>query len=506
MDEHGFSTPNRLCVTPQRKRLWTPASITNAYSAKRRRISTSFELGDEDVLEVENPAASHTTEADRFISAPNEHGVPLNITPRTQRIARIFGLIGDKRLKFSDSGSRASGSQDSMTMHRLQMLKVFAPSSRTSPLSAASHLATRNRTFVLALDGPGIPSDPFAFPLSWSKKNAIAVACGRDLYYQHLDTRMITHLGTLDRRSYGKLASIVWSQESPVLLAAGTSMGMVQIWDSPGQTVRRQWRCEEFNGVGGLDWNGDLLAAGTAHGDVYLFDTRMQDPVSKLTMHKGKVHGVRWSHDRKYLATGDQHGVVQIWDARAGEVLSDSHRKGGKWRHYAPVKALAWCPWKPDLLATGSTYPDGKIRIWSVKNSPTISPLHTIPLNTSVTSLIWSPHCRELLSTHGTSWTYRSASASAPALPAGATVLPTGVVATKLPCTNSITVHSYPSMKHVVSVQAHLAAVGHSCLSPDGTMVFTICPAEEAMKMWKVWGKPENAVKKESAFDKCSIR
>lgn len=36
-------TPNIIdpCVTPLRKRTWTPGSITNAYSAKRRRISVA---------------------------------------------------------------------------------------------------------------------------------------------------------------------------------------------------------------------------------------------------------------------------------------------------------------------------------------------------------------------------------------------------------------------------------------------------------------------------------
>jgi len=37
-------------------------------------------------------------------------------------------------------------------------------------------------------------------------------------------------------------------------------------------------------------------------------------------------------------------------------------------------------------------------------------------------------------------------------------------------------------------------------------MVFTICYREEAMKMWKVWGRREESGKKESAFDKFSIR
>jgi cell division cycle 20, cofactor of APC complex len=37
-------------------------------------------------------------------------------------------------------------------------------------------------------------------------------------------------------------------------------------------------------------------------------------------------------------------------------------------------------------------------------------------------------------------------------------------------------------------------------------MVFTICYREEAMKMWKVWGRREEGGRKESAFDKFNIR
>ena len=93
-------------------------------------------------------------------------------------------------------------------------------------------------------------------------------------------------------------------------------------------------------------------------------------------------------------------------------------------------------------------------------------------MRTAITSLHWSPHCKELLSTHGDSWQ-------------------DGVGGLKKHSTefsNSITVHSYPSYNRLLSLTAHTSAIGHSCLSPDGTKIFTICPVEEAMKMWKVWG------------------
>lgn len=157
---------------------------------------------------------------------------------------------------------------------------------------------------------------------------------------------------------------------------------------------------------------------------------------------------------------------------------------------------MAWCPWQPDILATGSVFPDGKIRIFSVKSTSTIpTPQYVLPLNTAVTSLHWSPHCKELLSSHGTSWH-----------PNSPMIVNGRPIPASSPLANSITVHSYPSYRRLVSVTAHMGAVSHSCLSPDGTMLFTMCPAEEAMKMWKVWGLPTRETKRESSFSKFTIR
>jgi len=74
------------------------------------------------------------------------------------------------------------------------------------------------------------------------------------------------------------------------------------------------------------------------------------------------------------------------------------------------------------------------------------------------------------------------------------------------PMTNSVTVHAYPSCKKLVSVPAHMEVVSHSCLSPDGTSVFTLSPWEQSMKMWKVWGVKEQVGKRESVFDQYAIR
>ncbi|GJE88967.1 WD40 repeat-like protein [Phanerochaete sordida] len=481
--------PTNLCVTPRRKRTWTPSSVTNAYTNKRRRVSlAAVDLKAEAIAGPSSAPARVQPSGDRFISSRPEIQAPLNITPRTRRIANVFGLIDERVLRFTDITPSVADSSDYSSL-RTNFAQLLTKTSKVASTSCVANLGARKQ-FVLALDGPGVPPDPFAYPLTWSHRNQIAVACGKDVYYQDLDSRVIKHLCKVTKTSQGRPTSVQWSTESPSEIAVGTTLGSIQLFDAGVGDSIREWREENWSAVGGMDWRGAVLAAGADGGTVEFYDARDPLIVTRLEQHRSKVHGVKFSPDGNHLATSDQNGVVYIWDVRMSRPLGDCKRVGGRIKHGAPVKALAWCPWQPDLLATGSTYPDGKIRVFSTKaTSPIAAPVHALALHTAVTSLQWSPHAKELLSTHGTSWDPR-----APRTALGRPVaLPT-------PLTNSITVHAWPSARRLLSVTAHAGAVGHSCLSPDGTSVFTICPAEEAMKMWKVWSAPELPARASGSF------
>jgi cell division cycle protein 20 (cofactor of APC complex) len=213
-----------------------------------------------------------------------------------------------------------------------------------------------------------------------------------------------------------------------------------------------------------------------------VLDIRVPGVISKFKAHNYPLTAVTWSPDGTLLATGDANGITHIWDQRVGKSLLNSEATT-KMRHRGKVKAIAWCPWQHDLLATGTTAPEGKIRIWNTSSisSSTPTPTQTIPLNTSVTSLHWSPHCKELLSTHGSSFT--------PVLQSGLQNQGTSsrLKYTKSPLMNSIVVHQYPSCKRLMTLtNAHTSSLTHSCLGPTGENIFTICPNEETIKMWKV--------------------
>ncbi|KAI0314875.1 WD40-repeat-containing domain protein [Amylostereum chailletii] len=427
--------------------------------------------------------------ADRFISTRPDIQFPLDTTPRTNRIARVFGLADDRVLNFADPPNASSESQLLSSIRR-SASQLFSTPSAAHPSSSLSNLA-RKKQFVLALDGPGVPQDPWASPLSWSQKNAIAVACGTDVYHQNLDTRSISHLCSFSKPALGRIRALAFAVEGRSdLLCMGTTTGCVQVWDADAGKRLRTWPNRDWMGVSAMSWRGREFVIGRNDGRVSMFDVRTSDEIYKFRAHRGDVLGLQWSPDQRYLLSSDNVGSVSLWDARKMTT------RVGKMAHEGPVKALAWCPWKADLFATAGTYPDDTIQIRSTASfSETLCPdsVRTIETSTSVYSLHWSPHCRELLSTHGQAWTKadRVRTEHSPA---------------RSPMANSVTVHAYPTGKRLVSVPAHSGVVSQSCLGPDGTAVFTICYREEAMKMWKVWAPGDHGERKESPFAKFNLR
>ena len=357
----------------------------------------------------------------------------------------------------------------------------------------------KRKDALMVLDSPGVTKDPDAYPISWSRRNLIAVTCGIEIFYQNLDSKTVSHLCT--SLFPGSPGVIQWGGEGcENLLASGSTKGSVALWDaaSEGGSGKRlrSWFAPVTKPVRSLSWNGNILSIGSDDGYLSFVDVRDPKEYSQLKKHRASLLGLQWSTDGLYLASGDRDGVVHVWDRRAGKLLLDTEDPTKKIRHKASARALAWCPWQPDLLATGTSAPEGKIRIWSTSSmsSHSPSPTQTIPLNTSVLSLHWSPHCKELLSTHGSSFAPGAISASQ------MTYLDT-------PMVNSITVHQYPSSKRLMTLtNAHSKPVTHSCLSPNGESLFTVCPREETIKMWQVWSKRPSPAKKESAFDKYTIR
>lgn len=247
-------------------------------------------------------------------------------------------MVEDKILRYTDGPKlKPFNPLSGTTELRNESLKSLSQPNIIHSSSAGIHLAKRQ--FLLALDGPGVSKEVYDYPISWSSGNTnlIAVACNDDIYYQDLDTKNITHLCSFDE-DQGDPISLDWCKQNPTVLAVGTKAGSVSYWDVPTKKRVGSWQDIYLGDVGAMAWNGSVLASGLARGEVRLYDTRSSASVGKITKHKSKVIGCRWSTDGMYLATSDKQGILNIWDSRAGKELTDSDRLGGRLKHGGPVK------------------------------------------------------------------------------------------------------------------------------------------------------------------------
>jgi cell division cycle protein 20 (cofactor of APC complex) len=260
--------------------------------------------------------------------------IPLHTTPRTNRIAKSFGLLDDRILTYTEG--HASPSETKLrSMLRRSVSELFNVPRSTSSVSAKANLAAR-RQFVMALDGPGISRDPFAFSMTWSRTNCIGVAFKSDVYFQNLETRAIVHLCRVSVDD-GPVHSIDWRDEPQShILGLGTMSGNVRVWDATTLTQVANWS-DDKSPVGGMHWSEYVLAVGRKDGRVSLFDLRSPKEIRQTRGHKRHVHGVKWSPDGKYLATGDHSGTVHIWDQRTTNYFTSGDKKLLA-KHDGPVK------------------------------------------------------------------------------------------------------------------------------------------------------------------------
>jgi len=319
------------------------------------------------------------------------------------------------------------------------------------PLKPAAGLSAQSRRRIPSapervLDAPGLVDDYYLNLLDWSSGNQVAIGLERSVYVWSADSGSVASLLECPADTY--ISSVKWSGDG-AYVGVGLGTGEVQIWDVEEGTKLRSMFGHETR-VGVMGWNKHILSTGARSGLVYNHDVRVaQHKVAELAGHTGEVCGLEWRADGAQLATGGNDNLVNIWDAR-----SLSAPKFTKTNHRAAVKALSWCPWQSNLLATGGGSNDRQIYFW---NTTTGARINHIPTDSQVTSLRWSTHYKEIVSSGG---------------------FPD----------NSLSIWSYPSGVKNMEVPAHESRVLHSCLSPDGQMLATAA-ADESLKFWKIFEK-----------------
>ncbi|XP_053726532.1 cell division cycle protein 20 homolog [Synchiropus splendidus] len=117
------------------------------------------------------------------------------------------------------------------------------------------------------------------------------------------------------------------------------------------------------------------------------------------------------------------------------------------------VKAVGWCPWTTDVIATGGGWNDGKIRIWDTNSGSCMTSVDT---HSQICALRWDDVNKGLVSGHGRPdhqvifWDWKP-----------------------------------PSLELKFQLSGHSERVLHLALSPDGDKIFS-AGADDFFMVWSL--------------------
>lgn len=299
------------------------------------------------------------------------------------------------------------------------------------------------------LEAPGLEDDYYLSLLDWSAfTNTIAIGLKDRLFCWDAATETCSPVLTLDHED--TVASVSWMPESSKL-AIGTMQGRVELIDVARASVLRRFtgHCKYRTGV--LSWNTGLglLSSGARDKMIVHHDPRTKEPALISQGHTQEVCGLKWDQSGSYLASGGNDNKVILWDPRNMAGPMTVYEK-----HVAAVKALAWSPHVPGLLASGGGTADRTIRFWNTRSSTSDS-IKSVATTSQVCNMIWSPHAPELVTCHGFS-------------------------------EYQVMRWSYPNLSNTAMMMGHQQRVLHLCLSPDGRTVVTGSP-DETLRFWRVF-------------------
>ncbi|OMO81662.1 hypothetical protein CCACVL1_12324 [Corchorus capsularis] len=325
------------------------------------------------------------------------------------------------------------------------------------------------------LDAPDIVDDFYVNGLDWGGNNVVSIALGNRVYLWDASDKSTSELVTVDDE-IGPVTSVSWAPDGQHL-AIGLNNSEIQVWDSvSNRKVRTLIGCHSGR-VGSLAWkNNHILTTGGMDGQIVNNDVGIPSHVvGTYRGHRLEVCGLKWSTSGQHLASGGNDNLVHIWDRSMASSNSPRQWLHRLEDHNAAVKAMSWCPFQSNLLATGGGEGDGTIKFW---NSHTGACLNSVVTGSQVSALLWSKNDRELLSSHGSP-------------------------------ENQLTLWKYPSMVKMAELTEHTSRVLHMAQSPNGCTVASAA-ADERLRFWNVFGiakvpKPAASGRKSRPFSHLSL-
>ncbi|XP_044493642.1 cell division cycle 20.3, cofactor of APC complex-like [Mangifera indica] len=426
----------------------------------------------------------------RLLSSPTEFDFPGDrfIPSRSlMNLDQAYGLLTDKTIKrrqnpnFNDAYRQKL--VDNLTLDsegRPFRMLVFRGSPKSSrktnrlidEMRREDAEALRNSTHLnqhrgmpkkeaKILDAPNLRNDFYLNIMDWGKNNVLAIALGQVLYLWKSENGDVRRLSeSHDEDNYP--TSVIWSQDARNL-AVGYMNSELQIWDAEtSKLVRKlEGHHRRVTTVSWNQWNGHILTSAGLDKSIINHDVRVSNNVTScIKAHSEEVVRVKWSTEGNVLASGGNDNLVYIWEPTK---MSSSKFLCRFNEHTAAVKALAWCPYQFNVLASGGGSEDGRIKIWNVQKGTCIS---SVDSKAQICGLEWNKHHKEILSGHGFSSRRNE---------------------------NRLCLWKYPSMTKVGELKPETPRVNSRVLelsqSPDGLTVVS-AGADETLRFWEIFGPP----------------
>ncbi|CAB4292855.1 unnamed protein product [Prunus armeniaca] len=357
---------------------------------------------------------------------------------------------------------------ESMNMNRTRILafknkppapvelfpREFSSLPQEIPAKPQRHIPqTSERT----LDAPDLVDDYYLNLLDWGSCNVIAIALANTVYLWDATNGSTSEVATFEDE-IGPVTSVSWAPDGRHI-AIGLDNSEVQLWDSTANKQLRTFRGCHRSRVGSIAWNNHILTTGGMDGCIVNNDVRVRSHIVETYRgHEQEVCGLKWSASGQQLASGGNDNLLHIWDRSVASSNSPTQWLHRLEDHTAAVKALAWCPFQGNLLASGGGGGDRCIKFW---NTHTGACLNSVDTGSHVCALLWNKNERELLSSHGFTQ-------------------------------NQLTLWKYPSMAKIAELTGHTSRVLYMAQSPDGCTVASAA-GDETLRFWNVFGVPEVA-------------
>lgn len=181
-------------------------------------------------------------------------------------------------------------------------------------------------------------------------------------------------------------------------------------WPERWEVARENWPGEmtllariavHSKRICGLAWSrsGELFATGGNDNRCCLFET------SKILEGSYRSNGINTEHQiERSTATlarvasepSEAESRIRVPQTTVRHLGPGSEKQ--RWVHGSAVKAIAFCPWQENLVATGGGANDKCIRFFHTTSGAALA---TISVLAQVTSLIWSTTRREIAATFG---------------------------------------------------------------------------------------------------------